>query len=191
MPFFKFLPPDATVRHVMTNQPERYLPIGGTFTQNVLRGPSPFTVAERELIAAYVSGLNQCQYCHGAHKAFAVDNGIDPALFESLMADVDAALVADKMKPVLRYVKKLTLTPSCMSQADADAVFAAGWDERALGDAVAICALFNFFNRIVEGHGVRGSDAIWARATRMIRETGYETFLKQAAAERAAARAGE
>jgi uncharacterized peroxidase-related enzyme len=191
MPFFKFLPPDATVRHVMMNQPERYLPIGGTFTQNVLRGPSPFTVAERELIATYVSGLNQCQYCHGAHRAFAVDNGVDPALFEQVMSDADSAAVADQMKPVLRYVKKLTLTPSRMTQADADAVFAAGWDERALGDAVAVCALFNFFNRIVEGHGVRGSDAIWNRAAKMIRESGYETFLKQAAAERAAARAGE
>jgi hypothetical protein len=91
---------------------------------------------------------------------------------------------------VLRYVKKLTLTPSRMTRADADAVFAAGWDERALGDAVAICALFNFYNRIVEGHGVRGSEAIWSRATKMIRETGYETFLKEAAAARAA-RAGE
>jgi uncharacterized peroxidase-related enzyme len=190
MPFFRFLPPDGTVRHVMMDRPERYLPIGGTFTQNVLRGASPFTVAERELMAAYVSGLNQCQYCHGAHKAFAIDNGVDPALFESLMADIDAAPVAEKMKPVLRYVKKLTLAPSRMVRADAEAVFAAGWDERALGDAVAVCALFNFYNRIVEGHGVRGCQAIWSRATRMIRETGYETFLKDAAAAHAA-RAGE
>jgi uncharacterized peroxidase-related enzyme len=181
MPYFKFLPPDGTVRHVMMNQPARYLPIGGTFTQHVLRGPSPFTVAERELIAAYVSGLNQCQYCHGAHKAFAVDNGVDPDLFESLMTDIDAAPVDKKMRPVLRYAKKLTLSPARMAQTDADAVFAAGWDEQALGDVVAVTALFNFFNRIVEGHGVRGSDAIWTRAAKMIRETGYESFLKEAA----------
>jgi alkylhydroperoxidase family enzyme len=35
------------------------------FHEVLLRGPSPFTEAERELIAAYVSGLNRCRYCHG------------------------------------------------------------------------------------------------------------------------------
>ena len=37
----------------------------------ILRGASPLTVAERELIAAYVSGLNTCGYCHGAHRMIA------------------------------------------------------------------------------------------------------------------------
>jgi len=42
----------------------------------VMRGPSPFTVAERELIAAYVSGVNECGYCHGVHTATAEAFGI-------------------------------------------------------------------------------------------------------------------
>jgi AhpD family alkylhydroperoxidase len=41
-----------------------------------LRGPSPFTVAERELIAAYVSGLNACGYCHGIHRVTADAFGV-------------------------------------------------------------------------------------------------------------------
>ena len=41
-----------------------------------------------------------------------------------------------------------------MSQEDADQVYAAGWDERALHDAIEVCALFNFMNRFVEGHGL-------------------------------------
>ena len=71
MPFFDFLPDDATVRDIMFQQPERFLPICGVFTQDVMRGPSPLSVAEREIVATYTSGLNQCQYCTGAHSAFA------------------------------------------------------------------------------------------------------------------------
>ena len=33
------------------------------FTQAGLRGPSPLTVTERELIATYVSSLNECNFC--------------------------------------------------------------------------------------------------------------------------------
>lgn len=45
----------------------RYRPdfFGNTFnalTQDVLRGPSEWTVGERELFAAFVSSLNQCRF---------------------------------------------------------------------------------------------------------------------------------
>jgi len=44
----------------------------------ILRGASPLTVGERELLAAYVSGLNACRFCFGAHSAIAESYGIDP-----------------------------------------------------------------------------------------------------------------
>ena len=59
-----------------------------------------------------------------------------------------------KLKPILAYVGKLTQTPSRMMQADADAVYAAGWTEQALFDAISVCALFNMMNQIVEGAGI-------------------------------------
>jgi Ni2+-binding GTPase involved in maturation of urease and hydrogenase len=34
------------------------------FHQEVLREESELSVGQREFIAAYVSGLNSCQYCH-------------------------------------------------------------------------------------------------------------------------------
>ena len=58
------------------------------------------------------------------------------------------------MRTLLGYVGKLTREPSKVSPADARAVLDAGWDERALHDAVAVCALFNFMNRFVNGLGV-------------------------------------
>ena len=65
--------------------------------------------------------------------------------------------VDDKLKPILRYVKKLTLTPSQMVQADADAVFEAGWDEMGLHHAIAVAARYNLVNRLVQGHGVQAN----------------------------------
>lgn len=80
--------------------------------------------------------------------------GVDADVFSALIEKLETAPVNDKLKPVLRYVKKLTETPSKMVAADADAIFAAGWEERALTDAVLICGLFNMANRVVDGHGV-------------------------------------
>ena len=113
------------------------------YHDRLLRDPSPLTVAERELIAAYVSGLNACTYC-------------DP-----------------RLKPLLAYVRKLTLTPAMMSERDAAPVYEAGWDEQALFDAVSVCALFNFMNRIIEGSGIKsnpleaGEEDMQARIRRM------------------------
>lgn len=142
------------------------------YHDRLLRDWSPLTVGERELIAAYVSGLNACIFCHGAHINVTEAYGIDPAVFDGLMENLDTAAVDDKLKPLLRYVRKLTLTPSKIVTADAEAVLAAGWDERALFDAISVCALFNFMNRIVDGTGIKsnplveGADARRARLAR-------------------------
>ena len=109
---------------------------------------------DRELIAAYVSALNACQFCTGSHMNAAEAFGVDPGLLTELLIDVETASVNDALKPLLRYVEKLTQTPARMTEQDAQAVFAAGWSEAALYDAVKVCALFNFMNRIVEGTGV-------------------------------------
>lgn len=127
------------------------------YHDRLLRDPSPLTVAERELIAAYVSGLNACTYCHGAHVVAARAFGIDSDLFDGLMGNLETSAVDDKLKPLLAYVGKLTKTPSMMAEADAQRVYDAGWDEQALFDAVSVCALFNFMNRIVEGSGIKSN----------------------------------
>lgn len=127
------------------------------YHDRLLRDPSPLAVAERELIAAYVSGLNSCTYCHGAHVVAARAFGIDEALFDGLMSDLEGSAVDEQMKPLLAYVGKLTRTPAMMVQDDADRVYAVGWEERALFDAISICGLFNLMNRIVEGAGIKAN----------------------------------
>jgi uncharacterized peroxidase-related enzyme len=119
-----------------------------------LREHSELSVAERELIAAFVSGLNQCEFCTASHDLIARTYGIEEDLLVALHGDLDAAPVDAKLKPLLAYVKKLTEVPIKLVSADAQAVYDAGWSEEALYDAVVICALFNFMNRVVEGTGV-------------------------------------
>jgi hypothetical protein len=77
------------------------------------------------------------------------------------------------LKPVLRFVRKLTLTPTRMVQADADAVFAAGWDERDFHYAIMICGLFNFYNRMLEGYGAKNAADYRLTAGRDLAQTGY------------------
>ncbi len=156
MSFFPSLPDDAIVPNIQTLGPNSGLfEHWRAFSAELMRGPSSLTPGQRELIAAYTSGVNACEWCYGGHSAAAAAFGIPEEVFETLMEDLDAAPVEEKMKPILRFVRKLTESPSRMVQADADAVFAAGWDEAALHHAILVCARFNFMNRFVDGHGLK------------------------------------
>ena len=147
----------------------------------LLRGDAPFTVAERELIAAYVSGLNACAFCFRGHVAAAELFGVAPEVMDQLMADLETAAVDERLKPVLRYARKLTLTPARLTQADADAVYAAGWSEEALFEAVGITALFAMMNRIVDGTGIEARNTKttigkvkWPSYTANLKNYGFE-----------------
>ncbi len=172
MPFFPSLPDDANVRTVFAITEDRFHG-WHDLSEHLMRAESPYSLEERELIAGYVSGVNACQYCHGVHSQVAIALGFPEDGFVKLMEDVDSSDVDEKMKPVLNYVRKLTLTPSKMVQADADAVFDAGWSERALHDAVTVCAMFNFMNRMLEGHGIKGDPATFVERGRMKAKIGY------------------
>ena len=177
MPFFKSLPSDCGVRHIV----QMNKPVGRALIQlheALMRAESPLAPAQHELIAAYVSGLNACHYCYGVHSRTAEAFGVPDKTLKALVADLDAAPVEPKMKPLLAYARKLTLTPAKMSAADAKAVFDAGWSERALHDAVLTTSLFNFMNRLVDGHGCAGSEEIFKSRGRALRDAGYAPLLK-------------
>lgn len=178
MSYLPSLPDDAVLMDVFRAYPETVAPLTD-YHRIVLRGPSVFSVAERELIAAYVSGLNACHYCHGVHGATAEAFGIPEGRLTALLADLDTAPVDDRWKVLLRYLHTLTLTPSRLTKADAEAVLAAGWDDKALYDAVSICALFNFMNRFVEGLGITADQAYFtAAAQRFVADTDYTGYRK-------------
>ena len=138
---------------------------------------SPFDAGERELIAAYVSGImNDCGYCANIHTLVAEGFGVKEGLIDSLVKDIDSSAVDEKLKPVLHFVKKLTLEHTKMVPADADAVFEAGWDERALYDALAICCTWNFMNRFVGGLGLDVNPEQYKDSAKMLIQ-GYDIMI--------------
>jgi uncharacterized peroxidase-related enzyme len=152
MPFFKSLRDNAGPPNVFKKYPELYGP-WSDMSQAMMNGPSPLSQAERELILAFTAGVAGCQFVYVAHKEVACEWGIEEGLVERLVDDFDGTPLDEKLRPLLAFVRKLTLTPSEMTQADADAVFAAGWDEQALHDAIAVTARTAFMQKLVEGHG--------------------------------------
>jgi uncharacterized peroxidase-related enzyme len=152
MPFFKSLPANAGPPNIFAAHPELY-GLWSEMSQVLMNGPSPLSPAERELILAFAAGTAGCKFVYIAHSEVAHAWGIEEGLIDRLLDDLDSAPIEPRLKPLLAFVRKLTLAPANMTQADADAVFAVGWDEKALHDAIAITGRMSFMQRLVEGHG--------------------------------------
>ena len=153
MPFITGLPDTAHLSDLYARFPKNVAPLMA-YTDGLLRGEGELSVGEREMIATFTSGLNGCTFCYGSHMVYAELFGIDAALIDAMIADLDAAPVSDNLRPLLAYVCKLNDLPSKLVQADADAVYDAGWSEQGLYEAVQVNALFNMMNRVIEGTGV-------------------------------------
>ncbi|MBT4489969.1 MAG: peroxidase [Rhodospirillaceae bacterium] len=152
MPYLKSLPDDAGPPNLFKTYPEIYRH-WSMMSQELMNGPSSLNQGERELILAYAAGVAGCAFVCDAHKEVAYEWGVAEGLVDQLLTDPEAAPVDAKLRPLLGYVRKLAATPSEVSQADVDAVLAAGWDERAVHDAVAVTARAAFMQRLVQGFG--------------------------------------
>lgn len=115
MPLFPSLPEPAHLMDLYARFPENLRPLMG-YTDGLLRGEGALSVGERELIATYVSALNACTFCTGAHRAYAEVFGIDGALIDALIADFDTAPVDAKLRPILAYAAKLNTCQASWSR---------------------------------------------------------------------------
>lgn len=115
---------------------------------------SPLTSGERELIASYVSYLNQCEFCHLSHTAAAnahlQDNG---NTVRCVVENVDTANVSNKMKQLLRIAAKVQQSGKAVTRDDVEQAKAFGANDEEIHDTVLIAAAFCMFNRYVDGLG--------------------------------------
>lgn len=178
MPLFPSLPSPARLSDLLTRHPAHAGPLL-MHVEAVMKAGAPLTAAQCELIAAYVSGLNACAFCLGSHRVYAEALGVAPGLVDALLDNPDTAPVAPKMRPLLAYVRKLTHLPSRLTREDVRAVLDAGWSEEALYHAVQVCALFNLFNRLVEGAGVDFAYGDGDAMTEADRSSDYRGFAER------------
>jgi len=121
-------------------------------TQLMLRGESTLTESERELIAAYVSYLNECSFCSSAHFAAAcLLPGGDASLIETMRYDVQEMDAGDKIKSLLRLAAKVQQGGQYVTLKDVDTARANGATDMEIHDTVLIAALFCLYNRYVDG----------------------------------------
>ena len=147
-------------------------------SERIMQGPSSLSRAERELLGAYVSGLNACGFCSGEHEAVAERFDVIPGTLTALLADIESAPISDELRPAFRFLHKLTLHPSRMTASDADAIYAVGWEDPALYHLASICALFSFDNRLIQGIGIEPHEPgkLQATADRLY-ERGYASTV--------------
>ena len=135
---------------------------------------APIGTALRELIAAYTSSLNGCEFCMKAHAAVAAHLCKDEALVWSVIRDLEASPLPEQDKALLRFVRKITLASGSIDEADIAVLHQAGWDDTAMFFAISACALFNFYNRWVSANGVKPvSDQAFRRLGARMAEKGY------------------
>lgn len=127
--------------------------------ETLLRGPHTLTAGERELIAAYVSGLNECKFCTASHAAFAaaqLDAGM--SLVDQVRANLDTAPVSDKLRALLRIAGAVQETGRKVTPSLVEAARGEGATDVEIHDTVLIAAAFCMYNRYVDGLGTLAPD---------------------------------
>ena len=162
------------VVRLLMYRPELFGKQANHYFQRLLRGPSEWTVGERELMAAYVSQANDCRFCYGMHRAVA-DRALGSELVDAVFTSVETAPISAPLRATLGFIRKLTLSPTSVSAADAEAVRSTGVSKSALELAVHICACFCIINRLANSLGfeVPSLSAI-DRGAQILLKYGYE-----------------
>ncbi len=124
----------------------------GQLAEILLRSNDGLTRAERELIATYVSYLNDCFYCHNSHGALACVylNG-DNAVVEQVRQGYNNAAISDKLKALLNIAGKVQKGGKHVTEDDVAKAREQGATDKDIHDTVLIAAAFCLFNRYVDG----------------------------------------
>lgn len=139
------------IRSLAQFRPETGKPLY-ELAQVLLRGPSPLTPAERELIAAHVSALNDCTFCMSSHAAASRELfGEQHEIVDCVITNRPHEQLSDKMHALLHIAGQLQKSGKSVSSKDIEEARKYGADDRDIHDTVLIAATFSMFNRYVDG----------------------------------------
>jgi uncharacterized peroxidase-related enzyme len=169
------------IRSLFAFRPEVAAPISA-LADVLLHAPSSLTRGERETIAAYVSALNDCAFCHNSHAAVAsCHHGDEGAIVASVVADPEQAPVSPKMKALLAIAARVQRSGREVRETDIARARGEGATDIEIHDTVLIAAAFCMFNRYVDGLGaLTPTDLAGYRdRARYVAEHGYAAILPQ------------
>jgi uncharacterized peroxidase-related enzyme len=142
----------------------------------LLHQPSSLSCAERELIATYVSSLNDCRYCQTAHGAIAAYQlGGNESTVAEVKRDFTEAPISDKLKSLLVIAGKVQKGGKQVTTDDVENAKRLGARDLEIHDAVLIAAAFCMYNRYVDGLGTWAPEDIESYKPRAaaVAEGGY------------------
>lgn len=165
--------PVLDVVKLVSYRPDFYGKPMSKVTQEAMRGPSAWTVADRELMAAFIAKTNQCEFCTMAHSAVARRAYGDENSVSAALADLDREDLSKPLRAILVMLGKLT-REDAVSVDDMRAVLAAGVSPQQIEDALAVCFSFNVIGRLADAFefAVPGPDAFEAGAKYLL-SRGY------------------
>src|SRR5665213_1583718 len=139
------------IRSLVMFRPETGKPLYA-LAQVLLRGESPLSEAERELIAAYVSKRNDTMFCMMSHAAASRELYKDDRhIVDDVLKNMEHSQVGDKMKALLNIAGKVQILGKEVSEEDIAKAREQGANDREIHDTVLIAAAFSMFNRYVDG----------------------------------------
>ncbi|PWU23911.1 carboxymuconolactone decarboxylase [Candidatus Cerribacteria bacterium 'Amazon FNV 2010 28 9'] len=151
MPHIDFKNDLPGIRSALAYSPETAAPLG-VLAEILLRSDEGLTRAERELIATYVSYLNDCFYCHHSHGEIAciyLDG--DREIIDQVRNDFSTADISEKLKGLLRIAGKVQQSGKAVTTDDVVHAKNSGATDKDIHDTVLIAAAFCMFNRYVDG----------------------------------------
>jgi uncharacterized peroxidase-related enzyme len=159
----------------MAFRPETAKPLND-LVEVLLCGPSTLAPGERELIATYVSYLNECHYCQSIHGAIAAAHlDGDEELVKQVKADFHHAAISEKLKALLVIASKVQRGGKSVSAEDILDACSTGASDLEIHDTVLIAAAFCMFNRYVDGLGTTQphDEALYRERGKQVAREGY------------------
>ena len=163
----------------MAFSPETAAPMG-ELANLLLRSNEGLTMADRELIATYVSYLNDCFYCQHSHGAIVTcylnDNN---ELVNQVIKDLNSAPISDKLKALLMIAGSAQKGGKQVTTEQVEAAKQHGATDKDIHDTVLITAVFCMFNRYVDGlaSNTPADLSSYPPRARQIAENGYGNHI--------------
>lgn len=178
MPYIKLNNELPGIRALMEFRPETASPINA-LAELLLRDENTLSRGERELIATYVSYLNDCFFCQNAHGALAQYYlQCDVDFIDKVKSNYSNMPLSHKLKALLSIAESVTKGGKEVSREQITIAKNEGATDKEIHDTVLIAAFFNMCNRYVDGLNTLSipNRNYYIERAKMRAEEGYAHF---------------